>query len=82
METYLLLARSVTHAQQMMRTLDQGGIRTKMQRAGGGLTKKGCGYSLRIPAKDYAAAKEYLKVAGEKPTKVFLERNGERIELS
>ena len=82
METYLLLARSVTHAQQMMRILERGGIRTKVQRAGGALTKKGCGYSLRISQKDYAAAREYLRAAGEKPTKVFLERDGERIEIA
>ena len=44
METYLLLARSVTHAQQMMRILERGGIYTKVQRAGGTLTQKGCGY--------------------------------------
>ena len=82
METYLLLARSVTHAQQMMRILERGGIYTKVQRAGGTLTQKGCGYSLRVQAKNYAAAMERLRAAGEKPVKVLLERNGERIELS
>ena len=54
METYLLLARSVTHAQQMMRILERGGIYTKVQRAGGTLTQKGCGYSLRIQAKKWS----------------------------
>lgn len=82
METYLLIARSVTHAQQMMHILERGGIRTKVQRAGGGLTQKGCGYSLRIHSKSYVAAMEKLRSAGEKPVKIFLDRDGERTEIS
>ena len=33
MERYLLVARSITHAQQMMKVLDRAGIRTRVLRA-------------------------------------------------
>ena len=38
MERYLLVARSITHAQQMMKVLDRAGIRTRVLRASAELT--------------------------------------------
>ena len=46
MERYLLVARSITHAQQMMKVLDRAGIRTRVLRASAELTGRGCGYTL------------------------------------
>ena len=43
MERYLLVARSITHAQQMMKVLDRAGIRTRVLRASAELTGRGCG---------------------------------------
>ena len=45
MERYLLVARSITHAQQMMKVLDRAGIRTRVLRASAELTGRGCGYT-------------------------------------
>ena len=42
MERYLLVARSITHAQQMMKVLDRAGIRTRVLRASAELTGRGC----------------------------------------
>ena len=48
MERYLLVARSITHAQQMMKVLDRAGIRTRVLRASAELTGRGCGYTLEV----------------------------------
>ena len=56
MERYLLVARSITHAQQMMKVLDRAGIRTRVLRASAELTGRGCGYTLEVAERNYAAA--------------------------
>ncbi len=71
MERYLLLARSVTHAQQMLRVLDRAGIRTRVLRAGAELTGRGCGYTVEVPARSYAAAIRRLQDAQVKPVKII-----------
>ena len=48
MSFYLFLARSITHAQEMAKVLEQSGIYTKVRRAGSDMTERGCGYSLEI----------------------------------
>lgn len=54
MERYLLVARSITHAQQMMKVLDRAGIRTRVLRASAELTGRGCGYTLEVAERNYA----------------------------
>ena len=71
MEHYLLTARSVTHAQQMARILEQSGIFVPVRRAGAGLTGTGCGYTLQIDSRHYASAMKLLAQAGKRPIRVF-----------
>lgn len=71
MERYLLLARSVTHAQQMLRVLDRAGIRTRVLRAGAEITGRGCGYTVEVSARSYAAAIRRLQDAQVKPVRVI-----------
>ena len=52
MERYLLVARSITHAQQMMKVLDRAGIRTRVLRASAELTGRGCGYTLEVAERE------------------------------
>ena len=82
MESYLLLARSVTHAQQMMRGLEQAGIRSHVQRAAAGLSERGCGYTLSIAARNYPAAMQRLRNIGQKPIKIFRINGEERTEVT
>ena len=65
MERYLLVARSITHAQQMMK-----GIRTRVLRASAELTGRGCGYTLEVAERNYAAAIRRLQDAQVEPVKI------------
>ena len=70
MERYLLVARSITHAQQMMKVLDRAGIRTRVLRASAELTGRGCGYTLEVAERNYAAAIRRLQDAQVEPVKI------------
>ena len=48
MEHYLIIARSVTYAQRMQKTLDRGGIHSRIFRAPRELTDLGCAYAVQI----------------------------------
>ena len=71
MERYLLVARSITHAQQMMKVLDRAGIRTRVLRASAELTGRGCGYTLEIQRRHAARAMQACRAGGVLPVKVL-----------
>ena len=71
MPYYLLLSRSITHAQRMSRTLEQAGITTRFFRSPMGLTDRGCSYAVRIKAGDLSMAMDQLRRAGLPPMRVF-----------
>ena len=81
MEYYLLTARSITHAQQMMRALERYGISTKVRRASAALTKRGCGYTLQVSPHRYERAMDILSNARIRPLKVFFVRDGSYQEV-
>lgn len=81
MERYLFVARSVTHAQQMMKALDRAGIRARVLRAGVELTGRGCGYTLEVRGNHYAAAARRLQDAQIKPLKVIRQSGEEKEEI-
>ncbi|MCF2618364.1 DUF3343 domain-containing protein [Oscillibacter valericigenes] len=70
MDHYLLVARSITHAQQMMKVLDRAGIRTRVLRASAEVTGRGCGYTLEVSERNYAAAVRRLQDAQVGPVKI------------
>ena len=70
MDHYLLVARSITHAQQMMKVLDRAGIRTRVLRASAEVTGRGCGYTLEVSERTYAAAVRRLQDAQVGPVKI------------
>lgn len=71
METYLLIARSVTHAQRMARALESCGVRAGISRAPTGLTRSGCSYAIRIRAGQWNAARACLNEAELRPIGIF-----------
>ena len=71
MDYYLFTARSITHAQRMAQELERFGISAGIRRAGAGMSRNGCGYTLRIAPQRYQRALELLRRAGSRPVKIF-----------
>ena len=82
MEHYLILARSVTFAQRMQRTLERAGIASRVFRAPRDLTNLGCAYALRIPARDLRGALTILHQEGLDPVSIFLFQRGAYREVA
>ena len=82
MERYLLVARSITHAQQKMKVLDRAGIRTRVLRASAELTGRGCGYTLEISRRNYARALDACRTGGVQPVRVILVSGDTRQEVT
>ncbi len=71
MPYYLLLSRSITHAQRMSGVLEKAGISARFFRPPMGLTDRGCSYAVRIGANDLPAAMERLHANGMRPMRAF-----------
>ena len=71
MSYYLLLSRSITHAQRMSRVLERAGITARFFRPPMGLTDRGCSYAVRIGEGSLPAAMERLRSKGLAPMRVF-----------
>ena len=71
MSYYLLLSRSITHAQLMSRVLERAGITARFFRPPMGLTDRGCSYAVRIGEGSLPAAMERLRSEGLVPMRVF-----------
>ncbi|MBE6924460.1 MAG: DUF3343 domain-containing protein [Ruminococcaceae bacterium] len=83
MEWYHITFRSITPAQRGERILRQSGIEATLMRALRQLSLEGCGYSLRIRAREGMRAVERLKSTGVPYRRVFYQSaNGEIQELS
>ena len=54
----------------MMKGLDRAGIRTRVLRASAELTGRGCGYTLEVAERNYAAAIRRLQDAQVEPVKI------------
>ncbi len=72
MEYELLIARSVTQAQQMERALRRSGVRTAVFRTPMELTEgKGCTYAVRIDHAEFYRAWNIIMGAGLRPVQIF-----------
>ena len=71
MDDYLILARSVTYAQRMQKTLSRAGIRNQIYRAPRDLTDLGCAYVVRIGPQDLHLALPALNREGVGPLRVY-----------
>lgn len=76
MEHYLIIARSVTYAQRMQRTLVRAGIRCRIFRAPRDLTDRGCAYAVQIADTDLTAALTALHRESLDPVQIFLTQRG------
>ena len=76
MEHYIILARSVTYAQRMQKSLSRAGIRCQIFRPPRDLTNPGCAYALRVSVSDLTAALTALHKDGMDPVQIFLYQRG------
>lgn len=76
MEHYLILARSVTYAQRMQRSINRAGIRCQMFRAPRDLSDSGCAYAIKVEPVDLANALRAVYGTALGPVQVFLYQNG------
>lgn len=77
-----MIARSVTYAQRMERTLLAAGIRTRIFRAPGELSNLGCAYAVEVRGGALRAALSILRSAGLYPVKLYLLQQGSYVEIS
>ena len=68
---YLLLYRSITHAQRMSKLLERSGVTAPYYRAPSGLTDRGCSYAVRVGAEHYPASLRILRSGGLPPMRAF-----------
>ena len=76
MEHYIILARSVTYAQRMRKSLDRAGIRCQIFRPPRDLTDLGCAYALRVSVPDLPGALTALHGDGLDPVQIFIYQQG------
>ena len=70
MEYVIIIARSVTQAQRMMRKLEDCGIWAKIFLAPVGLTEFGCSYAVKIRREKLWQAMDCLRRSGLTPLSV------------
>ena len=71
MQYYLLLCRSVTHAQRINAALKRMGISGRIIRPPLGLSERGCGYAVRIGATQPDAVVAQLRAMQLAPEQVY-----------
>ena len=77
---WLITFRSVTFAQKGERLLKKAGIDCAMQRTPKVLSQRGCGYCLRVHARDAMTAAELLRSNGAHYEKTYVIAEGGRPE--
>ena len=74
--------RSVTHAQRGEGILSGAGIRCAMQRTPRWMEEQGCGYCLRLRARDLSHARELMMKNGVRFRKIYgVDERGELVEV-
>lgn len=71
MSYYLIVCRSLTHAQRIAALLDRGGIRVHIIRTPKSISTRGCSHSVRIPEKKAIQTRELLYKAELNPDEIY-----------
>jgi hypothetical protein len=80
-EHYIILARSVTYAQRMRKSLDRAGIRCQIFRPPRDLTELGCAYAVRVAVSDLPGALTALHKDRLDPVQIFIYQQGQYQEV-
>lgn len=81
MAYYLLLSRSITHAQRMSGILEQAGISAGVFRPPLGLSDRGCGYAVRVGESRFQLALARLQQHDLLPVRIMLYKDGAYSEV-
>ena len=68
---YLLLTRSITHAQRISIVLEKSGISAPFFRPPISLSGRGCGYAVRIGENYLGASVKLLRAVGLEPVRIY-----------
>ena len=68
---YLLLTRSITHAQRISAALEKNGISAPYFRPPISLSGRGCGYAVRIGENDLVISRSLLRPVGLEPVRIY-----------
>ncbi len=71
MTHYLIVCRSITHAQRMSNALRRAGLTNWILRLPAGLVKSGCGYAVKIREQDFPRSLEAMRRERMAPVQVF-----------
>lgn len=82
METYVLLARSITYGQRMQHLLQRNGIRSKVYRAPRDINESGCGYGVEVAAEGFYCALSLLQQSGLIPSRVYRKQYNQYYEVN
>ena len=80
-EHYIILARSVTYAQRMQKSLGRAGVRCQIFRPPRDLTDLGCAYAVRVAASDLRPALVALHQDSLDPVQIFIYQQGQYQEV-
>lgn len=72
MVSYLIICRSLTHAQRTARVLERAGISAIVMRPPVSIPEKGCVYCVKISEKRLREALIALNNAGMSPGKIYI----------
>ena len=82
MDSYLILCRSLTHAQRTAGVLEQNGIKGHISRLPRTIAGEGCGYCVKIADRNLDVTVNVLRREGLGPKRVFAENgNGSFVEV-
>lgn len=82
MEQYWIIARSVTYAQRIEKTLSRAGIRARIFRSPRELSERGCAYVVEIPGGALQTALSILRGTDLYPSKVYRFYRGNYKEIN
>lgn len=80
MRSYYITFRSVTFAQRGERLLGTRGIRCALLRTPRWMEEQGCGYALKVWAKDVIPAVDALREGGVPLRRVYIQRGDGTLE--
>lgn len=80
MKYYYITFRSVTFAQRGEQILNRGGVRCSLQRTPRWMEEQGCGYALRVWAKEITPAVELLRQGKVPLRRVYLQMEDGQLE--
>lgn len=68
---YLILCRSLTHAQRTAAALERAGVFTRILRSPKSISSEGCSHCVRVKRSDLDTVLIILRRAGLEPKRVF-----------